>query len=548
MDIGFKLLSLNLKSEVVVLVLVVLATGIMLTGCEGCRSAQVGPPVEEAYEFADAIPADAQVVAFADELGPMLEMLEWGLAVFPADLEGAQQFEAWHTIGARQEGPAATFWTDDQWVVMVDRKFPDADSDQEFDINDWPLRGERQILEEVDYPGWIDRDEQGQWTQWMSTDGRRLALGVSLGDGATALDQRVWALEEGQSWQVSANQNEVRSLGEAREQVVAYGAVDAGAFVSRLEGEGRAALLRDQMALRIGTVYFSLSAGGDDESLQLELLTPGGRDGTGALIDLGEAAQELPDLGGLARPGVPLVARLSTTPENFVNLFLTTLGPEDRSRVEETLDELRDELKVDLRRQFLDNITGQVALVVFSLEDEFFERSGVDLAASIFRLDATREALVLPFRDRDEIQLALDAFTQLSQGGLRRQAMEHTIQYAWFDDGALEWALILGDEHLVLVDSIVAFDHVRSWERSPRPLEGTFVDHGVDQMLSAHRGVGVYLDLATLRSLARESGAEGLTAWLRPVDAARIQSDIDGRREHSRLVIWPSSRALEEVR
>ena len=156
-------------------------------------------------------------------------------------------------------------------------------------------------------------------------------------------------------------------------------------------------------------------------------------------------------------------------------------------------------------------------------------------------------AAVIPFEDRERLRRVLDAMTQLSKGQLRRQAMDRTIQYAWLDDGALEWILILDDDYLVVVDSMGAFDQVRRWEQSPRPLEGEFAQRQVDDLLDRRQGVGAYLDLATIRAMVREGGDQELARWLLPVDALRVESDIEGQRERTQIAIWPRGRQDEET-
>ena len=157
----------------------------------------------------------------------------------------------------------------------------------------------------------------------------------------------------------------------------------------------------------------------------------------------------------------------------------------------------------------------------------------------MIRLEAPRVAAVIPFEDRDRLRQLLDATTQLSKGKLRRQAMDRTIQYAWLDDGALQWIVILDEDYLVVVDSMGAFDQVRRWEQSPQPLEGVFAERGVDALLERRQGLGAYLDLATIRGMVREGGDVELASWLKPVDALRIESDIDGQRQRSQIVVWP---------
>lgn len=530
------------RSSASLMPLVVLALAVVL-GC-GDRCSEPPPPtgVQGAHALAEVVPADAKAVAFAENLGELVERIDRVNEVFPGEIDGPGETSDWQRMGANVDGPAAAFWDGEQWVLVG---WVEPERDVELDA--WTAEGsveERDVGEDEESRGRLWSDEQGHWTQWVTTDGRRIAAGWSLDEGARALDESLWHLGDGEHWEIDARHRrfeggdgdgDASSTPEAR----VYGAIDGERLLRQLEGEGYAAVLLYGLAKDLGTVYWTVDRA-DEERWTVALETPGG--GVGAGEDLGEAREQLPGLGGLLRRGSPGVVRLSAQPERVVELFRSNLDAPERAQFDMALEMLREQLSVDLEEDAIANVTGQLAVVVLGFEDDFFEAEGMERLAALFRLDATRGAMVVPFEDREAMKAVLDAFTQLTRGQLQRQETERAIEYARLDDGALKWAAILGDDHLVIVDSAVAFDHVRSWERSPGPLDDVFAQRGVDSMLEAKRGMGVYIDVATVRSLVREGGDDELATWLSPVEALRIVTDVDGQRERTEVDIWPSRR------
>ena len=503
-------------------------------GCEDRCNHGWEPPegTAGAYALAEVVPEDVDFIAFSAHLGDLIVAVEDLDGAVPVDLRSTGKKSSWEAAGAKMDGPALAFLADGQFTVVAY-----VDPESEGSVEAWSIDGEREDSDK----GWHQTDG-GQWNRWVGTDGRRIAAGWSPGDGGSQLSEKIWELDE-DHWQVDAHQRRLMTDEGVEDGTsgVAHGALDGKILVADFGGEGRAAFIRDQLADQIGTVYWKVEPG-DGGSWRLQLYTPGRPELPVAVSDLGQARGALPDIGGLARPGVPAVIRLSAEPEQLIEMLRSTLDVDERQRLDESLSALRNELIVDLEDDVIANIKGQVAVVIFGLEDAFFESQGLELMGALTRLEATREALVVPFEDREAIEEVLNAMTQLSQGKLRREAVGHTIQYAWFDAGALEWAVILSDEHLAIVDSMVAFDHVGNWERSPRSMDESLVERGVDDMLGLERGLGAYLDAATVRSILREGGAVEMASWLEPVDALRVITDLDGRQDMAEVVIWPTDR------
>lgn len=545
------------------ILLVVGVVWLMGLGCEnGCRSIPEPPQgLAGSYELIESVPQDAKLVVFSENLSDLLEQMQWALNAFPLSLAGPveEELQRWHQAGAKVDAPALAFWSDGQWALITW-----VDHERQVELDEWPSEGERRTVDPGmrGGAGWREYDAQGQWQNWVSSDGRRIARGWSLQPDRASLDEVIWGLEEGDYWDLESRRELLgippssEDAGDAEQAVadgdeksgsqtstvVVRGVVDGQALMANLKGQERAGFLLDVLSRQVGDIFWRVRPG-DDDGWVVDIKASGDDDSAMPVGDLGQARGALPDIGGLVRPGTPAVARLSVEPQKLFDLLRGGLEVEERQRLDQTLEVLATELEIDLKEDVIDNLTGQVGVVIIGLRDEFFDASGLELVASLTRLNSTREAIIVPFDDRQKMEGVLDAFTQLSQGALRRQAMEHSTRYYWLDDGALEWALILGDQHLILVDSMVAFDHVASWERSPRPMRGTLAERGIDTMMEPNRGLAFYLDLATLRGIIKEGGRDQLASWLNPFDALRWEADVEGEQDRLKLTLWPSGRS-----
>lgn len=513
----------------------VLTALVLMVGCDGCRDFEPPAGVEGAHQLAETIPADARIVLFSQNFGELTDRLNTTLGAIPAPLETVGDVDEWEQAGVWIDGPAAVFVTDSQFAVVAW-----ADPEREIDLHAWPRIGDRAgVGHDVrGVTGWRETVD-GKPDRWAGSDGARIAAGWTLEASHGELDRRIWKLQE-QHWTISEQLMRLLPDDDDEDGDVAplYGAVDAASLMGDLDGEGRAGDILEMMQQQVGTVYWRLDGDHRGTSRRFDLYTPGQPGVPSAIQNLGEAHESLPDLGGLVRPGTPGVIRLSMNPDTFVELLRSTMEVDQRQQLDMALEMLRTQLQLDLQRDLVGNLTGQAAVVLFGIEDAFFEARGLELIASMVRLETTREAVVVPIDDSDEVEHVFNIFTQLSQGSLRRDAGEHTIQYAWFDDGALEWAVLLTDDHLAFVDSMIALDRFRRWEQSPSPLDQVFVDRGVDEMLQGRRGMGVYLDTGTIRTILQEGGAEEQARWLRPIEALRLETDVGGTTELAQLELW----------
>ncbi len=487
---------------------------------------------EGAYELAEMVPRQADGVFFA----PRLEGLVKEVGVLQeAWTEGATEVgrsDSWAAVGAWMEGSAAAVVDDGEWMIMGW-----VDPEGESSLERWPGTGEE--VEEAFADEVRRLDTSGWGAGWVASDGRRLAVGTDLEKA-----QQWWALNE-EEWMVPERDHRPDAWPASLDRWRVHGQIGvSGLLADRLpEPESERMDMVGQALLRgLETVHLARPMGGDvpdDGRRVIELWTPGADAQIEMAMELGEARGELPDLGGLVQSGVPGVIRVSGDAEALFMGWRRTLGAAEQEAFSGVLEQLDEELEIDVMADVVANLSGQWAVVFLGLEQGFFELQGRERIASMIRLEAPRVAAVIPFEDRDRLRQLLDATTQLSKGKLRRQAMDRTIQYAWLDDGALQWIVILDEDYLVVVDSMGAFDQVRRWEQSPQPLEGVFAERGVDALLERRQGLGAYLDLATIRGMVREGGDVELASWLKPVDALRIESDIDGQRQRSQIVVWP---------
>lgn len=523
--------------------IVAIAALVVIGGCDRCGDDPPPGGTDGAHQLAELIPSDAKAVAFSEDFRRLNESLTTVLDVVPPERGGIGEVNHWEEVGGWVDGPGAAFWVDGQLVVVgwVD------DEQEDVDIDAWATKGERRAknFESEGLVGWRQVDEEGQ-EKWLATDGRRIGVGWLFAEDAQPVAQRLWGLEKAH-WRVSGYQKRLLPGDDEQGDVPpVYGAVDVSSLMGGLGGEERAADLLRQLRSQIGRVYWAGSDDEQEDSRRITLYTPGQAEVPVAVADLGEAKKPLPDLGGLVRPGTPGILRVSLDPDQLLELLRGSLEAGQRSHLDMSLEMLQGQLQVDLQEDLLGNLTGQAAVVVFGIEDAFFDYEGLELAAALARLETTREAVVIPIEDSEEVGRVLDAFTQLSRGALRRDAGERTIQYAWFDDGALEWALILSDEHLAYIDSMVARDRLTGWERSPSPLDEEFVDRDVDSMLQARRGLGMYLEVDTIRTMLDEGGAETRAEWLEGIDALSMKTDAGGTPEMAELRVWLSDRGGDE--
>lgn len=340
-------------------------------------------------------------------------------------------------------------------------------------------------------------------------------------DGAEALVALI-ELDEKARW--GGYQSHADFLRGLEDDPVLHGFVDPAPWLRRREADGHARLILERLIRQVGLIHFAIHHESAARKLRVSVYTPGEAAQPVVIAGLGKAEGELPQVGGLVRPGVLGVVRVSADPNALYNLFRSTLPAEQRLGLEEFWKELDEELKLDVRNDVIRNFEGHFLAVIYGFEDKVLKADNPAMLNDLFKLKATREAVLIPIKDRKALEPILDVATQVSRGNLRRQVIRHTIQYAWIPEGSLEWALILHDDYLLFVDSAVAFDHAIAWERSPRSLSDSLREVGLDRILEESRS-GFYVDLTTLANLLAENGQKTPAAWMRPFDTLVFSTD-----------------------
>ncbi|WP_230470156.1 hypothetical protein [Lujinxingia vulgaris] len=512
------------------LLVLVLVAG---AGCEGCQPPAPPTGQEGVLLLGEMIPQTAQVVVFAEELASLESALNGVMDRAPVvgeALEGVVLDEVWSSVGAGAGLPAVGYLAHGQ-VVLAGWREPGVEVEAPSAL--WGMEARAHEVEGARRALRL-HDAQGELQGWAVVDARRWAVGWFVEDKPkTRLDEVVLALGE-RSLEVEGHR---RFLTTSQARPISA-MISAGRLAEGLSGKGQAGVLAQRMARELGWVHLRAGLDATRRQVELEVGTPGVRGVATSIEDLGEAAGDLPPVGGLVRPGVLGAVRISASPERFVEFVRATLSADDRLRLDQWIEELDEELRVDVMGDVIGQLTGQALVVIYGLESSFFEQEGIEALAAVVRLKSTRDAVLLPIKERRPVEDMLNSLTQVSRGKLQRQVIRHMIQYAWIEDGELKWALILGDDHVLLVDSAVAFDHANRWERSPQTEGDLMEGRGIDAMLAGRSGGGIYVELGALRGIFEEKGPEELARWLTPFEAVKVRAGVGERVDRAEVVLW----------
>lgn len=320
------------------------------------------------------------------------------------------------------------------------------------------------------------------------------------------------------------------------------GLIEPKRWLSNVEASGPARAVMQRMANQFGATAVRIDYADEERRLSLDIRSLSDPDEPFVVEQLGSGTGALPTLGGLVEPGVLGVLRLSVDPKSVYRLLVSTMPARQRAQLEAFWKQMRSKLLIDGPEAILDNFTGHAVMVFYGLESESLRGEKPATVRRILELQATREAVLLPIKSRKKAERLLDKMTQLSQGKLSRQRGEHTVQYAWFREGALEWAIILSDEHLIFVDSSTSFDKAMQYERRGRALSPKQLDKmHLGPLLSKRDRSGIYVDTATLANLLSENGYEGAATWLMPIQSLLLTTEMDGEASQTNvdLVLEP---------
>ncbi len=306
------------------------------------------------------------------------------------------------------------------------------------------------------------------------------------------------------------------------------GVIRPAAWLADKQAKGHAEVLWRRLLAQVGPVGFALNSVSLDKSVHLRVLTPGNPRAPAMITSLGRAQGDLPPLGGLIEPGVIGVARLSVDPKQLYALFESTLPASQRTELDKFWKDLNDKLSINARRDVLENLRGHAVVVAYGLDRKALEKADLPWFLQVLELKATREAVLLPIKEREPLVQVLDALTTVSKRKLTRQAVGHTLQYAWMENGELKWALIVSDEHVIYVDSAVAFEHAVDYERGAGPMGEKLDKLGITRLFDKKDAAGVYLDAASLADILEEAGHKDAVAWLAPFRSVVVTTGVDG--------------------
>ena len=494
------------------------------------------------------VPAQATAAVFFTRLSDLTQTLQGlGAHTPPSSPIGAwaegwshhlaldpRQPEAWTRRGFRLDRPASVFQHEGRWAMVLDVREDDA-----------ALRAWVRNLKPT---APIPRANPSAWTVSVGEPGARLVLArrgehvLMSGDSAlfpgnpatTIQDLQPWLqLDASTRWDARPDHRELRRQLAPLGPV--FGVVQPRAWLDDLRtGTMDARRVRDRMVAQSGRVGWVARHDADASRLRLRVLT---------LEDLGEPTTlpsisaprtPLDDVGGLVREDALGVIRISAHVEDLEQLIMANLTTAQRDAWAQWLVKLKRDVALDIKEAVLQNLRGHVVLVAYGLDLQRAMAADAETREP-WMLRATQEAVYLPIRDRIKLEYVLDAVTQLTHQRLVRQRVNETVQYAWFTDGALEWALLLTDEAVIYVDGPLAFERAASFLRAKR--RGTPQEAVPDaaRLLEHPSASGVYLNAAQLRAQLERGGMGAMTAWIKDVQGVLLISREQGRGSNTEI-------------
>ena len=510
------------------MLLVALAAACDVGSCQPQEVAKVQPAHEAPVEPVDLVPATARAVVKTDRFDSLLKLVKTLAPRLPEVLsfEGPrkawiQDFgfdpldsDRWAAWGIGAADPAALYNDGESWVLVL--KTQDA---KVFDRWGEAYANTMDILASDD-SGW----RFARVTPKAKPD---TAVSVAISDdyafvllpgsGATHASFMKAVTLSGQrpNAQLFRAQNWVVELSEKLEDQRMIAFVQPAEWLPKSQGEGQAQVIWQRMVAQMGPL--AASAGYDPMRGEIELNIVSQTDVTqpAFVTSMGVARGELPVVGGLVDAGVLGVLRLSASPQNFYALVRSLMPASDRKDLDLWLKDVSKVLNLDVMSDLVTNLKGHAVIVVYGFDPAAFSPTNKNMMADFFSLDATREAVLLPIESGERLRNVLDAVTTLSDGKLNRQTVGDTVQYAWIEEGNLNWAIIVAADYAIVVDSTAAFDHAVIYARSARPLPKGMKDLGLDQLFDGNRS-SLYMDSGALSNLMKEAGNAEVASWLAP--------------------------------
>lgn len=514
---------------------------LLCVGCEtNCQGSSDPPSPLSSIRW---VPAEAENMVQTDQLETLIETVEPLFRRLP-DASGfrvaATQWqkvlgihplkaEDWELLGVDSDQRATVFRAGDSWVLhgqlastkMLETWLEARREARTFEVDTEGLEGWETTLlssggEEVALFAVRNREllmlPAGRLLPGGATTGRRAALRTLL---LTPADQRM----EAQGW--------VKEFTPKFAKSNVAGTARPASWLPESMRVPQADVIYQRMKKQLGPLGFTANYRETSQTLELELMSSGDPREPTFVRDLKGARGTLPVVGGLVDAGVLGVARVSVSPRKFFDFGRSLLPAETRTELDSWIQRLDSVLRIDVVGDVLTNIKGHAVVAIYGFDPELLKLGNSSFAFDLLSLRATREAVLIPIDDQGRMERVLNAWTQASQGRLNRQAAGSTLQYAWLDEGALEWAIILAEDHVVFVDSTAAFDHALVYERAARPVEGALVDRGLPELLTGVDRSGFYVDAASLANLLSEAGNTSLAAWAMPFRSILVTSDVE---------------------
>jgi len=436
--------------------------------------------------------------------------------------------ETWETLGI-DTGARSTLFRDDGYWVLRGTKHAEKDFAAWIKAREdaGTVDVQRDVIDgfqllRVRVPG---PESEGLFAR--ATRGSQVLLipGERLLPGSKPLSElhhslAAWAkVEDGTSWRDLPWTRDFQNPTEADRMV---GGIQPKSFLPETKGEEHAAAIWSRMRHQFGPVGLKIQHEEDSVRILARLNTDLSE--PSFVPDIQGALGLNPEIGGLIVPGVLGVGRLSVNPRKTFDLVRSLLPADKRLELDRLVEALDEQLAIDVKVDVLDNFVGHAIMIVYGFEPRMLNVSGAELFGNLFFLRATREALYLPIRNSERMEDILNAWTQISDGKLNRQRVENHLQYAWIEDSSLSWALLLGSDHLILVDSTAAFDRAMAFQRASRPTGIT--DPNIAPLLERRDRSGFFIDTRALANLLQSSKElEWIVTYLRPWHSIRLISD-----------------------
>jgi hypothetical protein len=517
-------------------VIVVVGWCLVAGGCVGSCAATPSAPVDSSAPWPRSsplvqhVPHDAETAVFVRRLADLQPAVafagrtlpEGGLRERLADLP----LPAPGDLGLADEQSMAAFRHDEHWRLVVE-----VDDREQFDA------GLRKFTAEHAFEV-VGEDKRVERITRASDGGDKPATVAAIRhrNGAAFIRPGPAPTDDGAVLPKRRRPN--WPSGDARRELVGELAGDEARFlavgtpselVPEAADSGPARQIRERLANQLGPTGLRAGVDGDTSTLSVTIRSRSTAGEPMVVSSLGQADGKIPPLGGLVEPGVLGMARLSVDPQSTYRLLRSTLPAGKRRQLDAFWRQLRKQLLIDGPDKLLDHFTGHAFVVFYGMGSATLGEDGGPIWRRILTLQTTREIVMLPIESREKLEQFLDKMTQISRGRLSRESGEHHVQYAWFDDGSLAWALLLGDGHLMVVDSPTSLDKALAYERRGGTLgDETRQQMGLRPLLENNGRSGLYLDAGTVGRLLRENSYKRAADWLSPFRRILLTTEMDG--------------------